>query len=276
MYAQRLPTLLPKSFTSDQIEHLLTVLGEKLDEVYVYLDETIERMLSQSALSEAVKVRWNKGYLQELGFKVVETYRYSPESGFILSTSEATFVDGVTCSPLIVEIWADEQQAKKVALIKPFVPAGFKAIVGLKVSDRVEAKPIRTRATNGYLPGVILTDYRDATLSGKSKTQPLKISLEMMEHVDADLIEASTCESVHLEMEARSIEAVSQGILAACIGGAATAPIGEITGQTSVTTEATLKMIRSGWSPAVDFLRDDITFLDTDLLAQSASIKLEV
>lgn len=127
----------------------------------------------------------NLEILREQGFDAIDTHRYSPESGYVLSGSESVFPDGEYFGPLIVDLYVvPETVAVARELVKKSSIAGSRYI--FVVSYRGEARTPQATAelSTGIAPGVLYPDRTTDQLSGMAVGTAVETTVSRIDSAD--------------------------------------------------------------------------------------------
>lgn len=117
----------------------------------------------------------NLEILREQGFDAIDTHRYSPESGYVLSGSESVFPDGKYFGPLIVDLYAaPETVAVARELVKRSSIAGSRYIFVVRYREEAHAPKATAARTAGIAPGVIYPNRTTDPVSGR----PVRTAIE--------------------------------------------------------------------------------------------------
>jgi hypothetical protein len=141
-----LPTYYQKSDIINQI--LLAIESEfKNDQ----LEQFLEGLLNSDSIKQRVPI--SKELLQSFDLDSFETYKLSPEDGFLLDNDESVFIDGKNYGPFITKIIANvETKDLAKELIENAAAAGFKYMVNVQETN---VAPIQESETSmNHIKGI--------------------------------------------------------------------------------------------------------------------------
>ncbi|HHY67835.1 MAG TPA: hypothetical protein GX517_11715 [Alicyclobacillus sp.] len=211
--------------------------------------------------------------------RTIEPIVYSPplDEGFSLSTEYATLQDGWYYNQFTVDIElppdAPENIKDLFSEIKP-VWVTHRFSIGLR--DTIEQPPCTVNSTKGFFPGVILPQRSSEDISGKKTVRSLDLSLDMISNAETDPVVTFSSGALIFNFPANVQDGISSAAVVPTVTGTAIVSKSASTGQTALSSEMACDLARNGWSPAVSFLRDDVSFLNSAVFAQFSSVKTEV